>query len=1067
MERRRFLKDAAQIGVGLGVAGSLAVDQVAATALHEPSSAPAIAGSGQEGMTGQPNFPAAIPGTPVLRLDGEWSIAIDPENVGRAEQWFARELRGAALGRVPGVIQEAFPAYHGVAWHERSFVTPANPNSQGRYLLLFEAVDYLADVWVNGVHVGGHEGGETPFVVDVTETVKQNAENRLMVRVLNPTNEPIDGIALNGTPRLCKVVPFWNGNLFDYGGIIGSVTLLMVPAVRVDDLFVRPDWKTGRIRIQATVRNTTSQPVRGFFQFEVAPAAGGDVLTTIRFEHQLPLSVSVVETELQVENPRLWDLETPFLYRITARLHASENDCSDETAVRCGFRDLRVEKGYFRLNGKRIFIRSAITLSNCPVGQRLPPNQTPDLLRRDMLYSKMTGFNLVRIVGIPYPYQLDLCDEIGLMVHESSFASWKLDNSPKMKERYDRSTREMILRDRNHPSVAIWEMLNETDDGPIFRHAVETLPLVRSLDDTRLVMLSSGRFDCDPSIGSVSNPGSSEWEHVWGKEAPGAPRLPKWNVSGYPSTVGSGDFHIYPQVPQTSEVNHFMRTLGHDTKPVFISEYGTGSQIDAIHEAQMYEQVGADPEAEDYVLMRSMAGKVDIDWTRYGLDSVYSFPEDMLRDSQRVMAHYRRTGFDLIRSNPKYCGYCVTGMVDEGLTGGGLWRFWRDWKPETMDAVADGWAPLRWCLFLNPTHVYAGRKLKVEAVLATEDVLRPGTYPARFRICGPTGIVWEQHADARIPSTPADGDGPLAVPVLSEEVALDGPPGMYEFVANLEAGGAPLGRSLQLILSDAAQLPTTKHSVTLWGIDQKVEEWLKSHGLDTNHFSGAPPGRREIILVGDVSKNGSDLSSWKELIQRMAQGSAVVFLSPAAFQRDEDPVAWLPFSPKSRYFRFDDVSIYHKECVAKAHPLFDGLQAKGIMNWDYYGPMIPHYAFDGLATPEDVAAIGFAVGFYGAYTSGVLLGSYHCSVRNDSFTPMGTGMFMVNTFPILENVDAHPAADRLLLNLINHAARSTDEPVTPLPDNFDDQLRKIGYLSKAKLDKGVMGAAGPERRDHD
>jgi len=243
----------------------------------------------------------------------------------------------------------------------------------------------------------------------------------------------------------------------------------------------------------------------------------------------------------------------------------------------------------------------------------------------------------------------------------------------------------------------------------------------------------------------------------------------------------------------------------------------------------------------------------------------------------------------------------------------------------------------------------------------------------------------------------------------------------------------------------------------LWGIEPKVEEWLRSHGLETQRFPGASPGRREIILVGDVSKNGSDLNSWKELIRRMAQGSAVVFLSPAAFQRDQDPVAWLPLSPKSRYFRFDDVAAFHKECVAKAHPLFEGLQAKGILDWDYYGPMIPHYLFDGLSTPDDLAATAFAAGFYGAYASGVLLGWYRCSVRNDSFTPMGTGMFLVNTFPILENVDRHPAADRLLLNLIQSAAPSTTKPITPLPDDFDAQLRKIGYLPTAR----------PDHPDHD
>ena len=61
---------------------------------------------------------------------------------------------------MPWIIQEAFPGYHGVAWYWRDFNAPANPHAGGRYLLRFWAVDYLAEVWLNGVHVGGHEGGE-------------------------------------------------------------------------------------------------------------------------------------------------------------------------------------------------------------------------------------------------------------------------------------------------------------------------------------------------------------------------------------------------------------------------------------------------------------------------------------------------------------------------------------------------------------------------------------------------------------------------------------------------------------------------------------------------------------------------------------------------------------------------------------------------------------------------------------------------------------------------------------------------------------------------------------------
>ena len=168
----------------------------------------------------------------------------------------------------------------------------------------------------------------------------------------------------------------------------------------------------------------------------------------------------------------------------------------DENSVRLGFRDFRVERGYFRLNGKRIFLRSTHTGNHCPISQTLPPAGAPDFLRLDMLYAKASGFNTVRFIsGMAHPYELDLCDEIGLLVYEESLAGWMLADSPKMKERFDFSVREMGLRDRNHPCIAMFGMLNETYDAPMFRAAVAALPIVRQADEDRLVLLSSGRWD--------------------------------------------------------------------------------------------------------------------------------------------------------------------------------------------------------------------------------------------------------------------------------------------------------------------------------------------------------------------------------------------------------------------------------------------------------------------------------------------------------------------------------------------------------------------------------------------
>src|SRR5688572_5590884 len=130
-------------------------------------------------------------------LTGVWHLASDPDNRGRADQWFAMGPVGSAQETpVPSIIQQILPGYHGVAWYWHRFTPPRAAGAGERCLLRFGMVDYLADVWLNGVHVGGHEGGETPFTLDVTGAVKGSGENLLAVRVLNPTDEPIDGIVL-------------------------------------------------------------------------------------------------------------------------------------------------------------------------------------------------------------------------------------------------------------------------------------------------------------------------------------------------------------------------------------------------------------------------------------------------------------------------------------------------------------------------------------------------------------------------------------------------------------------------------------------------------------------------------------------------------------------------------------------------------------------------------------------------------------------------------------------------------------------------------------------------------
>ena len=455
------------------------------------------------------------------------------------------------------------------------------------------------------------------------------------MRVLNPTDEPIDGYRLKETPHRNKVIPPRPGNSFDSGGIMYPVELRCVPPVYTADLFARPDASTGKIAVTVSVRNARAAAIRGGIALSVSPATGGDVLAAVRQPVQFPPDSSEHELTLTVAQPHLWNLEDPYLYRISAVV-TTEATASHEGSVRCGFRDFRIVDGYFRLNGKRIFLKSTHTGNGMPIGQQVAV--LPDHVRRDLVYAKAAGFNAVRfIAGVAYPEQLDFCDEIGLMVWESSYAGWCLADSPKMAERYDRSTADMVRRDRNHPSLTIWELLNETRDGAVFRQAVAFLPKLRDLDPTRLVLLSSGRWDGDWTIGSASNPGSATWEPVWGVEGPDAPLPEKVDAlhnAGY--VDNAGDAHFYPRTPQSKAANDTIRALGRGSKPVLLSEYGIGSLFDVIREWRHFEQAGARPDLEDAAALRLQSELLVADWRRLGFDEVYPFPEDLLRESQRL-----------------------------------------------------------------------------------------------------------------------------------------------------------------------------------------------------------------------------------------------------------------------------------------------------------------------------------------------------------------------------------------------------------------------------------------------
>src|ERR1044072_329948 len=129
------------------------------------------------------------------RLTEGWALVTDPDSGGIAAGWAAKPPEGGVPAFVPGALQQSAPGYHGVVWYFLRFEARVALGDSHRALVRFEAADYFAEVWLDGVRLGEHEGGEAPFELDATDVLAAaDGEHLLSVRVVNPGTEPGDGM---------------------------------------------------------------------------------------------------------------------------------------------------------------------------------------------------------------------------------------------------------------------------------------------------------------------------------------------------------------------------------------------------------------------------------------------------------------------------------------------------------------------------------------------------------------------------------------------------------------------------------------------------------------------------------------------------------------------------------------------------------------------------------------------------------------------------------------------------------------------------------------------------------
>lgn len=329
-----------------------------------------------------------------------------------------------------------------------------------RAILRFEGVMNVADVWLNGRHLGQHLGGYLPFAFDVTDVLRDTGGNDLVVRANNEDN-PITG------PKPLKQLDY-----IQHGGIYRDVRLLIKPAVHVTDemlsatpggggVFVtypRVARDEALVEVKAEVSNTSQSAqavtVRHTLAWDGRPVAEA--------EEQMRLAAGErrhVTLPLTLRAPRLWSPRSPNLYRLETRVFAAGSQ--DMVATRIGVRRLAFEGGRLLLNGEPMRLRGVNRHQEYPyVGYALSPQADA----RDALLIKRYGFDFVRLSHYPQsPAFMAAADELGLLVLPA-IPGWQFHNpDPAFARQVVRTCADLIRRDRNHPSVVAWECsLNET-----------------------------------------------------------------------------------------------------------------------------------------------------------------------------------------------------------------------------------------------------------------------------------------------------------------------------------------------------------------------------------------------------------------------------------------------------------------------------------------------------------------------------------------------------------------------------------------------------------------------------
>jgi beta-glucuronidase len=432
-----------------------------------------------------------------MDLSGVWKFKVDSLAIGEKEHWFDGLKKSRSIA-VPGSWNDQFDDirdYLDVAWYEKSTFVPGSWKGQKVFIRVGSA-NYFSKLWVNGIPVGQHEGGNLPYAFDISSLIKWDTENRISVEienVLKPSRVPTGGVS----GGLLSSFPKANFDFFPFAGLQRIVWLYSVPATScIRDITVKTSCqdKTGLvdIRVDATGKANSGK---------VILSGNGQ-----NFEAPFQVGKGTATVQVKIPDVRLWSVEDPFMYSVSVTISEGSRKV-DHYSLETGVRTITATNKQILLNGKPVFLKGFGKHEDFPIFGR---GTAYPVMIKDFSLLKWVGANSFRTSHYPYDEEyMNMADRQGILVIDEIPAVGLFFHGDTSDLRLRQAIcrqyiNELVARDKNHPSVIIWSLANEPtppsisissleEKNPASKASMESFTdlftLVKKLDPTRLTTI--------------------------------------------------------------------------------------------------------------------------------------------------------------------------------------------------------------------------------------------------------------------------------------------------------------------------------------------------------------------------------------------------------------------------------------------------------------------------------------------------------------------------------------------------------------------------------------------------